>query len=214
MLILDIYQYIIYTGKTEGSENDGLGYNVVTELCQDVPQKSLVVFDDFFTSCKLMQDLYAKQLYAIGKVRPNRKGLPDFMRKKQSKKEKLQNNEFYCDPITAIKWLYTKEVTVITTANQPHEVTMIRRTQRNGTKKHIMCPKVIADYTLNMGGVNHFHHLRELYPISRKSRKSWMRLFFFIFDASIINAYIMYTRIHGKKNHSHRDFRLHLGRAL
>ncbi|XP_072401127.1 uncharacterized protein [Diabrotica undecimpunctata] len=61
-----LYQFIIYTGKTEGIENDGLGYKVVTELCQDIPHKPLVVFDNFFTSCKLLEDLYAKQLIEMG----------------------------------------------------------------------------------------------------------------------------------------------------
>ncbi|GBP44753.1 PiggyBac transposable element-derived protein 4 [Eumeta japonica] len=74
--------------------------------------------------------------------------------------------------------------------------------------------KAIADYTLSMGGVDRFDHFRSSYPINRKSRKFWMRLFLFMLDSAIINSYITYTTIHNILVHSHRDFRLRLARGL
>ncbi|GBP08244.1 hypothetical protein EVAR_78737_1 [Eumeta japonica] len=55
-------------------------------------------------------------------------------------------------PITAIKWLDTREVTVLTTAHQPQDTTFVKRTQKNGSRQEVLCPKAIADYTLSMGG--------------------------------------------------------------
>lgn len=128
--------------------------------------------------------------------------------------DKHQFSAVTAEPITAIKWLDTKEVTVLTTAHQPLDTRMIKRTQKDGSGADILCPAAIASYTLSMGGVDLFDHFRSSYPINRKSRKYWMRLFFFLFDASIINAYITYNYSHVPTLHGHRDFRLRLARAL
>ncbi|CAG5018032.1 unnamed protein product [Parnassius apollo] len=61
-----------------------------------------------------------------------------------------------------------------------------------------------------MDGVEHFDHFRSSYPIDRKSRKYWMRLFIFMFDSAVINAYITYNMTHVVTPHSHRNFRLRL----
>lgn len=213
-----LYAFEVYTGKSETADEVGLGYTVVTNLCKHVPENSLVVFDNFFTSCKLIDVLHQNKIYAIGTVRKTRKGLPSFMKEKpQSKREKLAKHEFCAqtsEPILAVKWLDTKEVTVLSSAHNESNVTTVKRTQKDGTRKEVFCPKAIADYTLYMGGVDHFDHFRSSYPTGRKSRKFWMRLFFFMLDAAIINAYILYLTKHAQRDFSHRDFRLRLARAL
>lgn len=50
--------------------------------------------------------------------------------------------------------------------------------------------------------------------ISLKSRRNWLRLFYFMFDAAIINAYIANLQVHKQTVHTHRDFRLRLARSL
>ncbi|GBP20005.1 hypothetical protein EVAR_13771_1 [Eumeta japonica] len=69
-------------------------------------------------------------------------------------------------PITAIKWLDTREVTVLTTAHQPRDTTFVKRTQKNGSRQEVLCPKAIADYTLSMGGVD-----RKARPTIFKNKK-------------------------------------------
>ncbi|CAI6375669.1 unnamed protein product [Macrosiphum euphorbiae] len=44
-----------------------------------------------------------------------------------------------------------------------------------------------------MGGVDHFDQLLECYNITWKSRRWWMKLFYYFCDATIVNSYIMYT---------------------
>lgn len=148
-----------------------------------MPRYSLVVFDNFFTSCKLIDVLYQNEIYSIGTVRATRKGLPKFIRERpKDKDEKLAKHEFCAQtskPIVAVKWRDTKEVTVLSSAHKESDVTMVKRTQKDGTRKEVFCPKPIADYTLHMGGVDHFDHFRSSYPTGRKS---------FMLDAAIINA--------------------------
>uniref|UniRef100_A0A2H1W609 SFRICE_037012 n=1 Tax=Spodoptera frugiperda TaxID=7108 RepID=A0A2H1W609_SPOFR len=149
-----LYQFEVYTGKGDGTENEGLGYNVVMKLCRSVPINTLVAFDNFFTSCNLMEDLYYKKIYAVGTVRCNRKDLPDIIKKKQPKPLRLEKHQFAAvtaEPITAIKWFDTKEVAILTTAHQPLDTMLVKRTQKDGSRVDILCPKAIASYTLSMG---------------------------------------------------------------
>ncbi|CAK1590989.1 unnamed protein product [Parnassius mnemosyne] len=53
-----LYQFEIYTGKGDSMEDEGLGYNVVKKLSAGLPENTLIAFDNFFTSCNLMEDLY------------------------------------------------------------------------------------------------------------------------------------------------------------
>lgn len=105
-----LYQFQIYTGKVDGIENEGLGYNVVMKLSKNLPMNTLLAFDNLFTGCNLLEQLYDKHIYAVGTVRSNRKDLPETM-KKQPKELRLQKHQFSAmtsEPITAIKWLDTK----------------------------------------------------------------------------------------------------------
>ncbi|GBP77285.1 Zinc finger BED domain-containing protein 5 [Eumeta japonica] len=206
-----LYAFQVYTGKGENCEDEGLGFNVVMTLSSNLPHNTLLAFDNFFTGCNLMEALYERKIFAVGTVRTNRKDLPDILKKSQPKNLRLQKNQFAAitaEPITAIKWLDMKDVTILTTAHHPIDTQLVKRTQKDGTKKEVLCPKAIASYTLTMGGVDHFDHFRSSYPINRKCRKFWMGLFFFMFDASIINSYITYNTVHVVNTHSHREFRL------
>ena len=107
-------------------------------------------------------------------------------------------------PVSALKWMDTRDVSGVTTAHDPKDVVFVKRTQRDGTKVDVLCPKATADYTQATGGVDRFHHFRSSYPINRKSRKFWM-IMFFLFDVAIINSYITYTTIHRITSDSHKE---------
>ena len=216
-----IYVFDIYIGKADenASSEEGLGYNVIMKLCEGVPRNTLVAFDNFFTGIPLMNDLLIKKgIYAVGTVRLNRKDLPEkLLPKNKNKNEKLGKHEFMYKskaPVSAIQWMDTQPVNILTTAHNPKSVSTVMRTQKDGSKKGITIPTAIAEYTVNVGGVDHFDHFRASYPIGRKSKRNWLRLFYFIFDAAIINAYVLYIQIHKQKVHALRDYRLRLARSL
>ncbi|XP_068626117.1 piggyBac transposable element-derived protein 4-like [Battus philenor] len=106
---------------------------------------------------------------------PKKKDLPDIIKKKQPKPLRLEKHQFAAvtaEPITAIKWLDTKEVAILTTAHQPLDTMLVKRTQKDGSRADILCPKAIASYTLSMGGVDLFDHFRSSFPISLPNRKN------------------------------------------
>lgn len=195
-----LYQFQVYTGRAEIGENvDGLGHRVVATLCENVPENTLVAFDNFFTGCEIMDYLYERKIFAVGTVRSNRKGLPEMIKK--GGKTKLKKNEHQWStspPISAISWMDTKVVNVLTTAFDPSVIEIVKRRQKDGSLKEIECPAAVAEYSRNMGGVDHFDHFGASYPVGRKSRRNWMRLFHFMLDAAIINAYIQICILNGK----------------
>lgn len=65
----------------------------------------------------------------------------------------------------------------------------VLRTNKCGVKENVRCPQSIVDYNKFMGGVDRFDQRMSAYPIGWKSRRWWMKLFFYFVDAGIVNSY-------------------------
>lgn len=195
-----MYEFEFYTGRVVSDTEENLGAKVEMDLCETLPSNTLVACDIFFTSLPWMEILFEKGIYYVGTIRSNRKGLPDLITGKNldraaRKETALEPGEFiyqYDAPISEVKWKDTKAVFVATTAFDPKAVEQIERKQRDGQKKKIYCRQAIEKYTKYMGGVDYFDHYRALYPLGRKSRKNWHRLFWFLLESAVLNAFIVY----------------------
>ena len=108
----------------------------------------------------------------------------------------------------------TRLVHVISTAFSPSEMKEATRTQRDGTSVTIQCPKSIVEYTRRMGGVDRFDRQRAMYSVSRKSKKWWLRIFYFIVDAAVVNAFNLYAAVHPDPSPRLLQFRVQLFRGL
>ncbi|XP_035435187.2 piggyBac transposable element-derived protein 4 [Spodoptera frugiperda] len=63
-----LYQFEIYTGKGDDSmEDEGLEYNVI-KLSTGLPENTMLAFDNFFTSCNLMDALYKKKYLLLARL--------------------------------------------------------------------------------------------------------------------------------------------------
>lgn len=86
-----LYEFEVYSGKTEGVVEVGLGPNVVLRLSEAIKHNGChVTFDNFFTSVALMRDLYNQGIFSTGTVRTDRVGLPKITKKKNS----MQKHEY------------------------------------------------------------------------------------------------------------------------
>lgn len=234
-----LYQFQVYTGKTENVES-GLGSNVVMRLCQSFINENYmghIAFDNFFSSPALLQNLYDKGIYATATVRNDRQDMPLLVKKPKvtgnkevdekiakavkdanHKTKKLKRGEWKWrvkENVGFIIWKDNKLVSVLSTAFHPKQKTSCGRTQSDGSKKTFDCPLSITEYTKRMGGVDRFDQKRTPYAVGRKSSKWWKRIFYFLIDAAITNAYILYSS--NKRNHSiltQKQFRLILSREL
>jgi hypothetical protein len=184
----------------------GLGERVVMDLCQPlINSKCLVAFDNFFTSDKLMRMLLNDGIYSIGTVRTDRKELPNMLKTK----EKLSRGEFMFSvkgAVAATKWQDSKPVTIISTTK------LISRKNKDGSKSEVYCPEAVKIYNSIMGGVDRFDQKKERYEVGRRSTKWWHRIFYYLLDLAIVNAYTIMNVV--KNGGDQLTFRLRFARQL
>jgi hypothetical protein len=85
-----------------------------------------------------------------------------------------------------------RTVTLVNNITDPEAVSTVLRKNKDGTRSSVSCPESVQRYDSYMGGVDMFDARRKTYSCSRKSRKWWLRLFYFLLDAAVTNAYILY----------------------
>ena len=72
-----VLNFQIYTGSEEKTKEKGLAYRVVMDLMEPYLHKGHCLFiDNFYTTVKLLIDLFAKGTYCTGTARSNRKYFP------------------------------------------------------------------------------------------------------------------------------------------
>ena len=95
-------------------------------------------------------------------------------------------------PVHCFCWIDKKPVYFVNNITHPREVTTVSRKQKDGTRKTLDCPQAVSLYNKYMGGVDMADAMRRLYSCSRKSKNKWyMRLFWFLVDTCVVNAYIL-----------------------
>lgn len=117
--------------------------------------------------------------------------------------------------VAYVAWQDKKLVTLLTTAYHPRLRSFCQRKQIDGQKKTFICPLAINEYTKRMGGVDRFDQLKGFCHTGRRSRKWWMRIFYFTLDVALVNSFILYstnTRVHNPKKML--EFRKELARQL
>ena len=67
--------------------------------------------------------------------------------------------------------------------------THIDRRNQDGSTSSISCPSLLPDYQQYMRGVDRGNQLIGFYNIGRRSKKWWKRIFAYILECSLLNAY-------------------------
>jgi hypothetical protein len=185
----------MYTGATQGSTEHGLGSSVVKRLSSPLAGKGYhLYFDNFFTSVDLAEDLLKDGLYCIGTARTNRKKWPQEMRDKKRMGKQLKRGEYICTNqgnVECIVWKDNKCVPFVNTITQPGSEEEIMRRNKQGVRQPVKCHEAVKLYNMFMGGVDIADARRKTYSCSRKSRRWWLRIFYFLVDISVTNSYIL-----------------------
>lgn len=201
-----LYNFDIYTGKSEDYVEHSLGEKVVLRLTEDLHHKNhTLFFDNFFNSYQLLKMLREYGIYACGTVVSNRRYLP-----KLSDDKKLKQGQYEyltsIDGITLFKWKDKRSVHILSNYHDPTITNSVQRRQKDGSTISVPCPTVLIDYNLNMNFVDRFDQMKSSYELDRKSKRWWMRIFFHFIDCCVVNAYTMY-KLKGLKKISLKDFR-------
>ena len=207
----------VYTGKQGNKVEVGLGRRVVETLTAKLKEKHHhIYFDNYFSSVDLLLSLSRCGLYGCGTLRSNRKGFPDQLKSKVKKglKERGDSEVVQCGNYTVYLWQDTRPVLVISSNSQANETVNINRKKKDGSIISVKCPHAIALYNKYMGGVDLNDQIRKYYHIRLKSKKYYKYLFWFLFDLTITNAYILSKHYSAMGIKTMKEFRITLANAL
>uniref|UniRef100_A0A672L7S8 PiggyBac transposable element-derived protein domain-containing protein n=1 Tax=Sinocyclocheilus grahami TaxID=75366 RepID=A0A672L7S8_SINGR len=182
-----------------------IGAKVVTTLCKTIqqPRLSVVFFDNFLTSFKLVQTLQTSLgVQCIGTVRPNRTGGAPLMTDKELIKRGRGSYDYRsAEGVIAVKWFDNKCVNLLSNASGIMPLSAVERWCKVSKEKiTVPCPSLIPAYNEHMGGINLSDMLVHLYRTPAKSRRWYIPLFRYILDLSIANSWLVYKRECGLLN--------------
>lgn len=100
--------------------------------------------------------------------------------------------------VAVVQWLDNKVVTIASTFVGTNPVGLCKRFDRKmRTKVDVPRPKIVEEYVKFMGGVDLLDSLLAQHKISMKSKKWYFRIFYHLVDLTIVNAWLLYRRVHG-----------------
>ena len=130
-------KFQVYTGRAPEGQGRGLTFRVVTDLVDQLYAQ--VYFDNFYTSTDLLTYLHARQVYACGTVRSNRKNLPTAL---LPKNVRLQRHDFKFaqkGALSFVVWQDTKAVCVLSNFHDPTAMGVVTRRQQ-GQAQQVAVP--------------------------------------------------------------------------
>ena len=209
-----VRRFQIYTGSAsaidEHTSADDLGATsrVVFGLLNGLEQYHPRLYvDNFYTSPKLFLRLYNKGVGACGTARYTRKYYPRDLVVPKSK-EKGHYDYRASGPLLACCWVDSRPIYFLTTihvAVASSSVPKVKRTAPEGVRIWVVCPPLMPDYQRYMRGTDMGDQLLACYNLGRRSKKWWKRVFAYILDTSILNAYQLWKS--PREHWSHRKMK-------
>lgn len=99
-----------------------------------------------------------------------------------------------CGPVLACVWKDKRVIhflSALHVANVSPFATVRRRTEM-GTFECVQCPPCLPDYQQYMRGVDKGDQMIGYYNIGRRSKKWWKRVFSYLVEVSILNAFVLH----------------------
>ena len=186
-------EFQVYTGREGNVRETGLAARVVMDLTRRIwGHHHIVNTDNYFTSLDLADRVLQQNTYLRGTVRSNRKGFPQQQLPKNAVKQQGQFKTAQKGELTACVWMDKKPIYTLSTADNPATIeTTVPRKSRGGEVRQIPAPSIVHEYNQNMNGVDVADQLRTEYSTYRTAKKWWYYLFWFLFDVSITNGFIL-----------------------
>lgn len=221
-----VYDFALYVGEgTCPTYGLGISSDIVVYLASTIPkfQNYKLFFDNWFTSVSLLVALKELGIFSTGTVRKNRMGNCELLADPELKKRGRGSYDAKCEVnynIAAVRWFDSKSVQLLSTcvADEPMG-TCERWSSKDKKIVQVPRPAIVALYNRHMGGVDLSDMLMELYKVNHRSKKWYMRIFYWCLSTSVINSWLLYRR-HSKiisPHHKHMPlikFQLQIAHAL
>ena len=157
------------------------------EVAHDLLDKGYCLYlDNWYTSPKLVDNLFTRKTDVVGTMRTNRKEFPDFVRRARLKKGETIAE--FRKKHMIMKWKDKRDVVLVSTF---HDDSMEDVTTRQGI---IQKPSVVFDYNKNIGGVDRNDGQLQSYKLARKHLKKYYQMFRCLLDVVCLNAFIIHKK--------------------
>ena len=149
-----MHQFSIYLGHGENSP-EGLGYDVVMKLCEQIRGKNHhVYFDNLFISVPLLNDLMEHKIYACETVCKNKKKLPLSIKNPgKMPRGSHKTFQFGNTDLVATVSKDNRDVRVLSTNSRPDTIVAANH-QIGQWQVQINQPENVAKYNAYMSGVD------------------------------------------------------------
>lgn len=94
------------------------------------------------------------------------------------------------------------------------QVQRLVNTDGNFSRQNFDCPKAIADYTSNMGGVDRADQYIQYYSYNHKTLKWSKKVFFVLIEMAKFNAFKLFLMSHNQQSMTFLDFSLSVAKGL
>ena len=191
----------VYIGRHAGHQvsDKGLGYDVVMKLVTPLMNQGYhLYFDNFYTSVRLVKDLFQGLIPATGTAAENRRGFPESMKKGQewARRKDRRSMRWERDGVClAQQWKDNRPVTVLTSIASANDFVMVSRKEKVGNvwrNINVKQPKAIDQYNNYMNAVDRSDQIIAKNCALRKCMRWWKTLFFHMIDIAIVNSYILF----------------------
>ena len=224
-----VYRVQIYTGKSMEATDAGAGLctRVVLDLMDGLEDAGLDLYtDNYYTSPDLYTTLYEKGINACGTVRTNRKGFPKVLVHDRRRNEERGYYDYRSNgPLLAAVWYDRRFIYFLSTMHSAETsdgtpVTVARRNP-DGSRLSVQCPPLLPDYQAYMRGVDRGDQMIGYYNIGRRSKKWWKRVYSYVIECAVLNAYVLESHakplehaLHGRQKRDFLRFRVELAEQL
>jgi len=94
--------------------------------------------------------------------------------------------------VLVLAWKDKRVVKAISTKHDASTTTVTRRKKRaGGVMEEVSKPTCNVEYNKHMSGVDGLHQMISYYPFNRKSQKWTTKVFFYLMEISVHNAYVL-----------------------
>ena len=199
----------IYTGDDMIEPSLPASTNVVMHMCEPLFNKGHSLYlDNWYMSPDLCKRVSEKGTNIVGTVRANRKNMPADISTIKLKRGEYQ--AWFCNNILCLKWKDNKDVHFLSSKHETANITTtgkLRRKRGQQPREEIEKPRLALDYQDGMKGVDLQDQVTALFPIMRRTVKGYRKIFFYLLDICIFNAFVVHCTWSEKKKR-YTDFRV------
>ena len=197
----------VYTGRDGIDRRTPVSQKAVEDLMEQAGLFGLgytLHIDNWYSSPDLFHYLQARRTNAVGTADMRRKWMPKQADMSLGKERGSTARRSTATGMLCQQWVDKKVVTILSTV---HTSKMRHTTNRRG--KEVFKPEAVIDYNKGMKGVDLSDQLAQSYPLSRRSPRWYKKLFFYLVDMAVVNAFAIYKVLQGKVS-TQKSFRLAL----